>query len=262
MRLSKPRLGVCVCEEGQGRQSSAALAMRLRWTGGPVALTFHVEEVEEGERMTETEWLEETSLGRILDYLYDGKISNRKMRLFAVGCCRRLPGYPESEIDQRWLELTERDVDGQASEEEFDNLEEGDCDARWYRKDGWNATARVREYYSNEVECSLHRVGTSEEDLSKGQAQLEAAMLVLLRDVVGNPFRDAPISPGWLSWNGNFVPQMAQSIYDDRSFDRLPILADALEEAGCTDAVLLGHCRGPGPHVRGCWVVDLLLGKP
>ena len=57
------------------------------------------------------------------------------------------------------------------------------------------------------------------------------------------------------------VVQLAQSIYDDRAFDRLPILADALEEAGCTDAAILDHCRGPGPHVRGCWAVDLLLGK-
>jgi hypothetical protein len=52
-----------------------------------------------------------------------------------------------------------------------------------------------------------------------------------------------------------------EAIYTDRAFDRLPILADALEEAGCTDAAILEHCRGPGPHVRGCWVVDLLLDK-
>jgi hypothetical protein len=54
---------------------------------------------------------------------------------------------------------------------------------------------------------------------------------------------------------------LAQAIYDDRAFDRLPILADALEEAGCDTADILAHCRGPGPHVRGCWVVDLILGK-
>ena len=54
---------------------------------------------------------------------------------------------------------------------------------------------------------------------------------------------------------------MAQSIYDARAFDRLPLLADALEDAGCADADILSHCRTPGEHVRGCWVVDLLLGK-
>jgi hypothetical protein len=54
---------------------------------------------------------------------------------------------------------------------------------------------------------------------------------------------------------------LAESIYDDRAFDRLPILADAVEEAGCTDIDILIHCRGPGPHARGCWVVDAILGK-
>jgi hypothetical protein len=69
------------------------------------------------------------------------------------------------------------------------------------------------------------------------------------------------IEPGWTAWNGGTIQQLARTIYDDHTFERLPILADALEEAGCTDAAILGHCRGPGPHVRGCWVVDLLLGK-
>jgi hypothetical protein len=57
------------------------------------------------------------------------------------------------------------------------------------------------------------------------------------------------------------VVRLAQGIYEDRAFDRLPVLADALEEAGCDNAEILSHCRGPGPHVRGCWAVDLSLGK-
>jgi hypothetical protein len=63
------------------------------------------------------------------------------------------------------------------------------------------------------------------------------------------------------SWVTNAVTGLSQTIYDERHFNELPILADALEEAGCTDADLLGHCRQPGEHVRGCWAVDLLLGK-
>jgi hypothetical protein len=89
-----------------------------------------------------------------------------------------------------------------------------------------------------------------------------AASACLLRDLIGNPFRPVPtIDPAWLAWNGGAVRKMAQAIYDGRRFADLPVLADALEDAGCADAAILGHCRGPGVHVRGCWVVDLLLGK-
>ena len=84
---------------------------------------------------------------------------------------------------------------------------------------------------------------------------------ICLRDIFGNPFRPAPLDPTWLRWNEDTIPRLAQAIYDERRFQDLPILADALEEAGCTSGDILEHCRGPGPHVSGCWVVDLLLGK-
>jgi hypothetical protein len=77
-------------------------------------------------------------------------------------------------------------------------------------------------------------------------------------DAIALPFRLVTFDPGWR------IPEVvasAQAIYDGRAFDRLPILADALEEAGCENREILDHCRMPGPHVRGCWVVDLLLGK-
>jgi hypothetical protein len=73
---------------------------------------------------------------------------------------------------------------------------------------------------------------------------------------MGNPFRPVPVDPSWLT---PAVVGLAQDIYDGRAVDRLPILADALEEPGCTDAQVLGHCRQPGTHARGCWPVDLLL---
>jgi hypothetical protein len=84
----------------------------------------------------------------------------------------------------------------------------------------------------------------------------------LLREVMGNPIL-APfaIDLAWLEWNDRTIPKLSQAIYDDRAFDGLPILADALEEAGCANAAILDHCRLGGEHVRGCWVVDLLLGK-
>ena len=83
-----------------------------------------------------------------------------------------------------------------------------------------------------------------------------------VRDIYPNPFRQPPrLDASCLAWNSGTVSKLATAIYDERAFGRMPILADALEDAGCADADILGHCRGGGEHVRGCWVVDLLLGK-
>jgi hypothetical protein len=123
--------------------------------------------------------------------------------------------------------------------------------------------------------CAVHSVGTDAQ-VDRIHAALDFAGLtrarfsdgqrdqllhLLLRDIVGNPFRLVTVDTAWLENNDKCVVRLAQAIYAGRAFDRLPILADALEDAGCTDAAILEHCRGPGPHVRGCWVVDLLLGK-
>lgn len=80
----------------------------------------------------------------------------------------------------------------------------------------------------------------------------------VVRDVLGNPFRPVALSPGWLS---STAVGLARHIHESRDFATMPFLADALEDAGCADEQLLDHCRGPGPHARGCWVVDLVLGK-
>jgi hypothetical protein len=83
----------------------------------------------------------------------------------------------------------------------------------------------------------------------------------LLRDVVGNPFQPGAAKATRLTGDDSAVVKLAQDIYDERSFNRMPILADALKDAGCEDADILAHCRQKRKHVRGCWVVDLLLGK-
>jgi hypothetical protein len=85
-----------------------------------------------------------------------------------------------------------------------------------------------------------------------------AAQAALLRDVFGNPYRPPTFDPQWRS---NDAAALAVAIYQDRAFDRLPLLSDALMDAGCDSADILAHCRDNGPHVRGCWVVDLVLGK-
>jgi hypothetical protein len=83
----------------------------------------------------------------------------------------------------------------------------------------------------------------------------------LLKEITGNPFREARLNPTWLEWNDGVVCRIAKAIYEERRFQDMPVLADALEEAGCSDADLLNHCRQGAPHVRGCWALDFLLDK-
>jgi hypothetical protein len=103
----------------------------------------------------------------------------------------------------------------------------------------------------------------------RGQEPAErAAPCDLLRDLFGNPFGRPVILPRWLAWNDATVVRLARAAYAERHLPEgtldgglLAVLADALEEGGCVDADVLGHCRSGGEHVRGCWVVDLVLGK-
>jgi hypothetical protein len=86
----------------------------------------------------------------------------------------------------------------------------------------------------------------------------KATQARLLRDIFGNPVRPVTLSP---SWRTATVVSLAQQMYDARDFSAMPILADALQDAGCDTDDILDHCRRPGEHVRGCWAVDLVLGK-
>jgi hypothetical protein len=98
-------------------------------------------------------------------------------------------------------------------------------------------------------------------DPASGALDPETARAQRLRDVFSQPFRPTVIELDWLAWKNASVVKIAQRIHQRRAFADLPILADALEEAGCTSADILGHLRGPEPHVRSCWVIDLILGK-
>src|SRR5260370_36508634 len=89
-------------------------------------------------------------------------------------------------------------------------------------------------------------------------AEAEHDQARLLHDIVGNPFQPVTLDPAWLTPT---VVSLAQEIYEDCAYDRLPLLTDVLEIAGCDNAEVLAHCRGPGPHVRGCWVVDRRLSR-
>jgi hypothetical protein len=118
---------------------------------------------------------------------------------------------------------------------------------------GAGAAARAAGWALQEAENSPNMKAHT-----RGVAAEEREQAALLFDVFGNPFRPVTVDPQWLT---STVVALARGIYADRAFDRLPILADALQDAGCDHPALLDHCRSGGPHVRGCWVVDLLLGK-
>ena len=108
----------------------------------------------------------------------------------------------------------------------------------------------------NAARCAAHAIEL--ESSSEGGFCERRIQSLLLRDVFGNPFCPVTLAPAWLTSD---VLLLARGIYEEKAFDRMPILADALQDAGCNNPDVLNHCRGDGPHVRGCWVVDLVLGK-
>jgi hypothetical protein len=78
----------------------------------------------------------------------------------------------------------------------------------------------------------------------------------LIREIIGNPFHPVAFLP---EWRTDTAVALARTMYEAREFSALPILADALQDAGCTNEEVLNHCREPGEHARGCWVLDLVL---
>jgi hypothetical protein len=132
---------------------------------------------------------------------------------------------------------------------------QGALEAAWFA-----AHPAARTSAEKAAASAAYGVATVTQDVWDLMAE-RAAQSDLARDLLGNPFRPATLDPAWLAWKGGAVRSLAVSVYEARDYGRLPILADALEDAGCGSRDILDHCRGPGAHVRGCWVVDLLLGK-
>jgi hypothetical protein len=200
----------------------------------------------------EAEWLADTDPLRMLRQL-GGRASERKLRLLACAGCRRLWWLLRDPRSRAAVEVSERYADGLAGPEELaaaaEAARQAAAEVERARAMGWNA-ARTAAMTAEGARAAAERVA--------GRAAYDAD---LLRHVFGNPLRPVALDPAWLAWDGGAVRKLAQGLYDERAFDHLPVLADALEEAGCTQAKLLGHLRGEGPHVRGCWAVDLVLGK-
>jgi hypothetical protein len=228
--------------------------------------------------MTEPEWLACTDPMLMLKYLRR-KVSDRKMRLFACGCCRRIWGDLTLKPVRQAVETAESYADGSVSDPELKQAHDKGISVitRTFHRNMAkmvNDAAFVMKMYRmalavNTAHAAPFQIGQLDR-LGEDQF-LKAFSPALLRCVIGSPFHPLPPKWGkrqwsqklcaWRTWNDGTIPKLAQAIYDDRTFDRLPILADALEEAGCTNPDILAHCRSGGDHVRGCWVVDLVLGK-
>jgi hypothetical protein len=214
--------------------------------------------------MDESGWLLGTDPHMMLELLGDS-VSDRKQWLAACACCRRIPGFLESEAGRKCVEVVEEFADGQAPEEELAGLEDDErWDIRWYRNWPGSSLDRAIGCYVDS-RWDLLRPGATPEEQAEALGRANAEATALLRDVFGNPLRRVAVDPAWLSAT---VVSLAEAAYEERirpegELDpvRLALLADALEEAGCADTNILTHLRGPGPHVRGCWVVDLILGK-
>jgi hypothetical protein len=228
---------------------------------------------------TERAWLDSTTPNSLLLTL-KGKRLPRQRRLFAAACCRRWLQEMLDPESRRAVEVAEDYADGLAAREALEAAyraaqavasgrlalclaaKESEAGPLW-KVWGLEHAAQVAcassgmEEAGGEILTRISQLGDQELLDQEKRAQTS-----LVRDIFGNPFRPQPsIDSSWLSWNDGTVGKLAQAIYDDRAFDHLPILADALEEAGCTDEDILNHCRQPGEHVRGCWVIDLVLGK-
>jgi hypothetical protein len=230
--------------------------------------------------MTEAEWLVCENPLRMLRAISDS-IRERQARLFGCACCRHIWGLLPDESKMA-LEISERSADGLATRKE--------CDLAFKQAEAV-ALARGRPWQPDALTYAMASVpgaraatavnATSAADTAASAAASAAGDTVqddeydstfdrtlllehanqarLIHDIFGNPFRPVSLDSLWLTFD---VQALAKGIYDERAFDRMPILADALQDAGCDNTDVLNHCRDTNQvHVRGCWVLDLLLGK-
>jgi hypothetical protein len=227
----------------------------------------------------------------MLDFLRNA--SDRKLRLVLCACCRQLWFLFQDNQKAQVIEVAESYAGGQTSAKELRYIRRFVLDMLQERM-GWReedaqfmmdtfegipfadgptdsiaatfAAARVvaETVNTRQLRQTLTILADTQPESRKRKARQECKrnQCSSIREIIGPlPFHPITIAPAWLAWNAGTLGRLAQGIYDERAFDRLPVLADALEDAGCTNADILDHCRQPRLHVRGCWVVDLLTGR-
>jgi hypothetical protein len=245
--------------------------------------------------MTEQEWLKCARPGELLAFAHP-RISDRKLRLFACACCRQVWNQFVPPVVVGAVAVAEAFADGEIRADALARVREivGESARGVGRPGSPSETSYFLDVLGACLSASCQSVNAAElaQDASHVAARAAgdgplreglrviraqdrppeffeelAAQSELARDIFGNPFREVAFDPAWRTSD---VLALASAMYAKRDFGAMPILADALQEAGCDDDAnplpprggnLLTHCREPCEHVRGCWVVDLVLGK-
>ncbi len=228
--------------------------------------------------MTEAEWLAATDPSPMLGFL-NGTASDRKLRLLTVAASQHIRHLlpKRASVAAGVLELY---ADGLISTAKYrEAWSDADIESRMCAQDPPDATTYAVESVlisdpptTTSVEYALSTAtfafgcaaaeNVAEQDydsvVESGRLRAANEHCCFIRCVFGNPFRSVAVQSSWLT---STVLELARQMYESRDFSPMPILADALQDAGCDSDDILNHCRGAGPHVRGCWVVDLILGK-
>jgi hypothetical protein len=202
--------------------------------------------------MTESEWEFAAEPHAMLEFLQSiGRPSERKLRLFAVACSRRMWDQIDG-LGRHAVDVAEKFADGIAGAEELRAArllcQGAGGQAAWYAAASNPAIAARNAARS--AQAGAAQLGFEADEL--------LAQAHLVGEIFGDPIRPVSFAPAWRTPG---IIELAHRIYEDRSFDQMPDVANALHQGGCNNLAILSHCRQLTVHVRGCWVVDLLLDK-
>jgi hypothetical protein len=225
--------------------------------------------------MTEEQWFAAERLWKLLHCVHRKcELSQRKGRLFGVVCCRRvleqIPDVTLTEVIdgcERLADEMREDLDvkrldrlARSARACYETTSAESSDEEHEYRDFAFAVLQLTGYTLSPSDCaeSCRQALGGHDDFAPQRGE-ELFQIDLLRDLVGNPFRPVAFAP---EWSTDTAVAISREMYDTRDFSAMPILADALQDAGCDAADILSHCRDTAQtHVRGCWVVDLVLGK-